>query len=212
MGRIAILAILSLTACGVSVSGEVDGEPVGGAREAVFDEVEINLGPLGDFKTMAVMITDVKDSCRVYDTINDQTSVGCEARCADLSAVANEDLGADDYFQILLVLTADPDRVEGDFSFVGGVPGEDAFTGSFARFDVSALYDEQGCIDTCEAGNPIVESNPEDASGGALTVNGYESGEGIRGSFDLEFGAESVDGSFNAKRCDNISSWIGLGQ
>jgi hypothetical protein len=211
MTRLALLATL-LTGCGASISGEVDGQTVSGAREAIFDEISIDLGPLGDFRTFVVMVTDLKDSCRVYDDIIGNVTTSCADQCSEWGRIADEDLGANAYYNVSLRLTADPDRVPGDYGHVAGLPGEDEFAADFTRYDVSALYDEAGCVETCEAGNPVIEQNPEDSSGGSLTIDDYVDGDQLKGSFELAFGAESLTGSFKAERCNAMTAWFGLGE
>lgn len=203
-----IVLTLALAACGpASISGKIDGETVASPRSAAFDEVTIDLGPLGEYKALTIFVTDVGDACQVFDDFYSNIEWGCDEQCEDWSRIAQDELGKDEYWSMSLTLVADPDRVEGEFAFADGLE-ENHFDGSLTRWDVSTLYDETTCVSTCQDGADVLGRRVADVTAGSVEVTAYESGEAFDGKFDVTLSDDDLKGSFRATRCDQMSDWF----
>ena len=203
-----------LAACSpASVSGEVGGEKVPAPADAAYDTYTFDVPFLGQVEVMSLVISDVPDFCETWDGFVDNVEPGCDEQCEDWVRLAEEDLGKDAYYNISIVAVYDPARMEGEYRLGGTVPAENEFAGSYVTYDTSHLYDEAGCVEWCQAGNPVVDNDTSNPGGGTLTVDTFDSDkEEVRGSFELAFGDDTVTGDFKARRCEQISSWFGLGE
>lgn len=56
------------------------------------------------------------------------------------------------------------------------------------------------------AGGTFSGADLQDATGGSVTVDAYDPGDNVSGSFDLDFGGRRVSGSFDARYC---RCWLG---
>ena len=202
---------LALAACSTaSVSGSVGGEPVSNPSSAVYDTYTVET-PFGDVGLMALAVTDIKDFCTVGDELLSNIELDCAEQCEDYVRIADESLGADGYYNLVFIANFDPDRVEGEFRLGGQIPAENEFRTDLSRFDTSQLDDEEGCVEWCEAGNPVVPTTDSAATSGSFTVETYDADkEIVEGSFELAFGGDDLTGAFKAERCDAISGWYGL--
>ncbi|MFT7521023.1 MAG: hypothetical protein ACI9MC_003174 [Kiritimatiellia bacterium] len=206
MRRTLILG-LALAACnGANISGEVQGEPVRGARNAIFDQADVNIPLIGSQKWLLLIVTDLPDACRVYTELADNVEFTCEESCEDLGRIAQQDLGADDYWTLNLTIIADPARVDGTFT-QASVPGSNQFSGTFTRWQTAHLYDEATCLQTCQDKGAL-PSDTTSVGGGTTLVDKYESNDTLNGSFDLVLDGDTIDGSFSAKPCPQLSDYV----
>jgi len=203
---------LGLTACSpASISGEVGGEKVPAPADAAYDTYEFDIPFVGTVEIMALVISDAPDFCETWGQFADNVELDCAEQCEDWVRIAEDDLGKDAYYNMTLYSTFDPARPEGEYRMGGSLPAENEFTGAYTTHDTSHLYDQDGCVEWCEAGNPVVPNEESNPSGGSLTVDSFDrDNEQVRGSFELDFGDDTVTGDFKARRCDEISTWFGL--
>lgn len=202
----ATIALAALMGCGpASVGGRVDGAPVGGARDAVWDEVEIDLGPLGEWSYTTVLVSDIPDSCTVLEELGEAFEFSCEERCEEyLEVVERYRLHKDSYYTLSLEIDT-TDGFEGIFPHDDNV-GEGEFKATFTRWDVAVLSDPEACEEACREGE-LFESDSELANSGELELGGIDRDE-LRGRFGLEFdGDDGLRGSFRAYSCDLTGSW-----
>ncbi len=208
--RILIPATLSLlaigTACdGNSFRGSFDGEPVGTARDAIFDEVEVEIPLFGTYRAVVVLITGASDACETIQEFNDVSMWNCDEACEDLTVFANEQLGQDTYWNLWLTLRADG-ATEGDYTLDTSF-GDGDFLATGERWDASNLYDTTTCEAACQDGDAI-STDSEAGESGTLTVSSYAENEAVKGSYEVNFGGGDVlSGRFNASPCD-LGSWI----
>ena len=200
-----VLGLVLGTGCGpTKVSGKVDGSGVGGPKSAIYDTIEITLGPLGTHISGLVIITDFADACNVYEDFFDTIEPVCEDRCNAYMRFADDYLGRDEYWSLTFHFEADGDIVD-NFDF-NSVPFSDEFSAGFGRWDTSTLGDLDACISAC-TDNELLEFESDDADNGSFAIES-EAGEVITGIFDLGFGGEdALEGTFEAQRCD-MWDWI----
>jgi hypothetical protein len=199
--------LLVAVGCGpASLGGVVDGERVGGARDAVWDDVELDFGPFGEWSATTVLVTDIPNSCEVLDDMADAFEFDCEERCEEyLDVLERHNLGQDSYFA-LSIYADTSDGAEGSFGHDDEV-GEGEFDASFVRWDVSVIADPAACEEACEEGE-LLESESEEVDGGELELAGFD-GDILSGRFTVEFGGdEGVQGSFHAASCDLGDVWL----
>jgi hypothetical protein len=204
-----VISLLLLAAgCGpASLGGLVDGERVGGARDAVWDEVEVDWGPFGEWSATTVLVTDIPNTCEVLDAMADAYEFDCEERCEEyLEVLETHHLGQERYF-MLSIYADTSDGAEGSFSQDEEV-GEGEFNASFASWDVSVIADPDACEEACEEGELLEDESEEDTDGGELELGGFD-GDILSGRFIVEFeGDEGVEGSFHAESCDLGEVWL----
>lgn len=204
-GVAVIAAIILITGCPNTMSGTVDNETVGPARDAIFDISTVDIfGVEAAFIT--IVITGVPNACEVWDDFDDVDWSGdCDDYCEDLNAVATEHLIYDTYWNLTISLHAEDDNsVEADYDQDDDF-GEDEFHASIENWDVSLLYDVDACEEECEDGDPVIDhSDDENAKSGTVIVSRYEHKDVIKGNYEIEFDSEDevVKGQFKATHCD----------
>ena len=201
----ALPLLLALAACGpASVSGSVDGERVGGARDAFYDELVIDLGPLGEFTFVAVFVSDIPDACQVFEEVFETIEPVCDDRCDEYIDIADTfGLGHDEYWALAMVFSADG-SIDGEYDYDADL-SEDEFTAAISRYDTSVLQDAGTCEDACEDGELLL---PDDEDGNSGVAELERDGDELKGSFDIDLGGDDrLKGSFRATECD-ITDWF----
>ena len=201
MSRWIPLAAL-LMGCGpVSVSGVVDGERVGGARSAIFDNLE-----LFGTDTVLVLLTDIPDACKTYEEIFEALATDtCDDRCDNLKDVADERLGRKGYWSVVIG-SFTTGSVEDTYDYEQA-PGNDEFNLLYQSWDVQPLYDTNSCEEECEDGD-LLDPDEETGNSGELEIVEYDSKDFVKGRFEVDMGGdEELRGSFNAEHCDMVD-WI----
>lgn len=206
MKRFVILgATLAACSSSASLTGEIGGEPVESPRDAAYDTVIGEFPLVGPVQVFTLMISDAPDVCTTFRDFEDNLEIGCEEQCEDWGRIANEQLGKDAYYTLELLAVVDPDRVEGGLRLGGGLlPAENEFKGELTTYDMSNLYDEEGCNIWCEARNPLIPTETTRLTAGELELLGYETSDSLEGSFGLTLGEDSLEGSFKADYCDGL--------
>ncbi|MBX2802237.1 MAG: hypothetical protein KTR31_31435 [Myxococcales bacterium] len=195
--------VLALAGCG-SVTGTVDGQPVSGARDALFDRLTLELPFLGRLEATVVMVTDFDASCEVLDGFLSPDLRTCDDLCEDYLQLADTYGFPDDEAWALtfVVNTSDSDTA---FALDSDLAAGD-FTAAFRRWDATGLADAAACEAACEAGE-LLPSDGEDAQTGQLELT-TSSDTLVEGSFDLGLGgADEISGRFEATPCD-LTDWI----
>ena len=205
-----VAAVLLGVGCGpVSIDGEVDGQSVGGARDAIWDEFEVDLGPLGSYQYTAVILTDVHDACEVTDAFAEalREESDCESLCeVYLDTVEQWELSTEGYWTLSLFANTSDDEA-GEFAF-DPLAEAGEFDATFSRIDSSDLVGQSECEDACED-RELLESSEDDGEDGTLELEAAE-GEELSGTFTVEFGgADLLEGDFTATRCD-MTDWFGF--
>ena len=208
MRTLHFLGLLFLTACGpASVSGHVDDERVGSARDAFFDVVEFDAGIFGEVNFLVVVISDIPDACEVYQDVFADAFQTCEDRCDDYTQLAEDALGKDSYWSTTLVAHSDGDFVR-EYDYDADL-GSDEFSLGFARLDATPMYDQDTCESSCEDGE-LLDADNETGNSGGLEIVEYVRDESVKGNFEVDMGSEEqLKGSFKAHKCDT-SSWLFL--
>lgn len=190
-----------------SIGGSIDGERVGGARDAIWDELTLDLGVLGEWTSTVVMVSDLPESCELLEAMDDAFAFGCEERCDEYLEVFDAfDLRADSYF-ILTLYANTSESIEGEFTF-DDQPEEGEFNGSFATWDTTALRDPDLCEEACKEGE-LLEANTEVIEDGALDLSSLDKDDELRGRFELDFGGDdSLGGGFAARSCSLAEDWF----
>jgi hypothetical protein len=205
----ALLMFTTMYGCGpASLSGEVDGERVGGARDALYDTYSLDLGPFGDYAFAFVFVTDFADACEVVASYSDAFAFGCEERCEEILEVS-ERHGLDDesYWSFAMTVNISDGEV-GEFDYETDLAGieENEFSGSFSSWAGGPLQDPSLCESACEDG-ALFESDDEVGEGGQLEITNFD-GEILSGRFEVDLGDdEGLSGSFDAHPCDT-EDWI----
>jgi len=196
--------LVGLAACDdVSVEGTVDGEEVGGARDAIYDILDLEVPFVGDIEFTVVVLSDTEDFCEVTQAFADadEDAEDCEELCtAYLQVVEDFDLDPESFWTLMLSVNTS-DAAEGAFDFEELVAEEGEFTASFSRFDASDLSDQSLCESACED-IELLEAEVEVPESGTTELEAV-SDEELPGTFTLEFdGGDALEGSFEADRCD----------
>lgn len=197
------LGWLLLPGCGpAAVGGTVDGEEVGGARDAIYDRIAF--GPL---EYTIVVVSDYRDSCEVTDAFLDAFAFDCEERCEEYVAIVDAyDLDHDSYWNLSFTLNTS-DLQEGVFDHDEGLADEE-FVASFVRWDATPMRDVAACEEACEEGELLV-GDEELAEGGTVEIVDVDESS-IEGTFEVALGgADGLEGRFLAEPCD-LESWLGL--
>lgn len=194
-----LLVALGAAGCGSSVSGEVDGRSVSGARDALYDRYD-----LFGFDVALLWVTDAPNSCEMFDEVF-EVGGDCQERCGELNDIAEEYLTGDEQWTLATTLRIDGDA-EGSYSFDDDLD-TDTFLGDFYWWDVSLWQDVDRCVDECEEWDSLTGGDAEPISGGEVVIDSADD-ETFEGSFELSFddGGE-LDGSFSASRCD-MADWL----
>jgi len=201
VGLALIAAVAMTTGCVNTMGGKVDGDQVGPARDAIFDQSEIDV--FGYTRTVIyLVITGVPDACEVWDEFDDIEFDECDDYCEDLNAVATEYLHHNEYWNLSVYLFAE-DEVEIEYD-QGDWLGEDEFTANLDLMDVTLIRDVDECEEECEDGDDIIAGEGEDAEDGNVIVDKFDSKDEIKGTYEIEFDSddEVVSGNFKATHCD----------
>lgn len=198
-----LLALGALTACsGNKTSGEVDGEPVSGARGAIFDRVD-QLG----VDVAVVWISDTPDLCPAFEDVLSARALRCEDTCEELGEAADAWFTGDVFWTLNTTLRVDGDIVGAYAHDDDPVPAEERFTASFARWDAALWGDEEACLDECRELDPLTEAELSPARAGELEVT-EASDDVLEGTFSLGFDDEGeLSGQFRATRCAMVG-WL----
>lgn len=201
------LVFLSLVGCGpAALHGAIDGEPVGGARDAFYDTVGVDLGPLGEYELLIVMLTDFADGCEVIEELSEAGGPGCDERCEDVVDVAEDHGLRGDRFWSTTFSVNTSDGVDREFDYDSDL-SDGEFTASFSAWEGAPLQDPAICEDSCEDGELLV-ADTEDGEKGELEL--AQDGEILRGRFDVGFGGDDgARGSFAARPCD-MAEWTDI--
>jgi hypothetical protein len=206
MRGVSLLVVLA--ACSpASVRGQVDGEGVGGARDAIWDELSIDLGPLGEYSVTAVILTDFPEACAVFEGFyEDAFQLSCDDVCDEYLELAQTyDLDREAYWSLSLSINTS-DGFEGTFDFDREL-GDDEFVADYSAWDATPLQDAGVCEDTCEDGD-LLDPDTDEGEDGTLELEGIDDEDVLRGQFETSFGGEDgLQGSFRATRCD-MSEWF----
>ncbi len=202
--NLSFLLVTSLAACGpASVGGSVDGERVGGARDAFYDTLRLDFGPFGELEYLVVMVTDFDEGCAVFEEFFDIVEFSCDDLCDEYVDVAEQyRLDARQWSLALVVNTSD--GIDGAFDLDDEL-GDGEFTASFTSWDTAPLRDPTTCEEACEDGE-LLDSDVDQGEGGTLEL--AEDEDRIKGRFELELGGDDrLDGSFTATECD-MADWL----
>lgn len=201
--RVLLLFTLSLTACGsVLLQGEVDGQDVGPAQEAIFATRATENEPLGSYQAVSLVLGGGTDTCGLLDTLEKASSLGCAEKCRRYES-ASVKLPDQEVWWLRLSFYAD-DSIAESYEYADE-PLFRTFHGYLARWDTTGIQDSESCQQSCEDGeNPI----PEDywsVSSGSVDIKDHLRKSLLSGSFNLGIGKEdSVKGEFDAIWCDTL--------
>lgn len=189
---------------GATVNGTVDAKEVGGARDAIWDEFEIDLPFVGSISFTQIWISDFSDSCEVVHALADadDDADSCEELCAGyLQVVDDFHLDPEDHWSLYLSANTS-DGAVGDFDYAD-LPDVDEFSAAFTFLRGGDLVDSSTCEAACEDGDLLAEpSDTELGEDGLLTLDEVDDGD-LPGEFRIEFGgADVLEGSFHAEPCD----------
>jgi hypothetical protein len=204
-----VLAVVVLGACSSNtISGTIDGESVSSARSAIFDEVELDLGILGEYRVFQLLVTDIPDACAFYDRLTlVEPSLDCDATCIEYAGIADEYLGADDYYTLSMNIRSDV-LVEDTYDYDAGVDGNDTFSASYTAYDVAVISDANLCEDACEEADPLLGQDADAGQSGLVELTHRVEYAQLVGSYEVGFGGEdTVKGKFDAEFCD-MGDWI----
>jgi hypothetical protein len=185
----------------------VDGDRVGGASDAFYETIEVDLGGLVQFNWLIIMITDFGEGCDVFEEIFETVESNCDDLCDEYVDIAEAfKLQSRDYWTFTMIAVNDNDDFEGEFDY-DDEPFEEEFTATFSTFDVAPLLDHGDCEDECEDLD-LLESDDELGDRGDLEITHWDEGDTITGRYEVEFGGdEGVKGGFKAEHC-NMKDWL----
>lgn len=204
MRYLTLLAVLCGGCGSVRVSGTVDDRAIGGARDAIFDQVSVDVPFLGTYEATVLILTDFPDACEVLEDLYTVVVPGCEARCDDyLDLVELHNLTQDEAWSLGLVLnTSDEDT---DFTLSNDLQAG-TFTAGFTHYDTAPLLDEALCVETCQE-HDLLDGEYSSGRSGTLELTDQDD-EQLRGSFELSLqDDDTLQGSFRASRCD-MEQWL----
>jgi hypothetical protein len=199
-----LAAALGLAACNdVDVDGTIDGQEVGGARSAIFGDIDFDIPFIGSIEYTAILLSDVPDACDVFTKMVDAEDAAddCEELCTSYLQIADEhDIEPEEYWSLQLTVNTN-DGAVGSFDF-SEIAGEtDEFSAFFTRVDGTQIADQAACEAACEDGE-LLESEEEIPDDGTLELAEVD-GDELPGEFTLEFGGtDLLEGSFDADPCD----------
>jgi hypothetical protein len=200
------LSLALLAGCSpVRVGGQIDGEGIGGARDAIWDTLSVELGPLS-YEVTTIVVTDFPDACATYRAFFEaaRSEFGCEDVCEEYVGVAEErGLTRDAYWATLLVVNTSDGR-SGTFDLDADLQ-QGEFEATFNGYDGAPLQEPAACEDTCEDGELLV---PDTEAGEDGELELEADGDLLRGQFTLSFGGDDgLDGRFVAEPCD-MGEWF----
>lgn len=223
-GWVALAALACAGGCANTMSGTLDGQKVGPARSAIFDEAEMSLtvpgfGDLVSMQVIQVFVSGFPDACALYDRVYDVEYTSCEETCEDLHDIAVDLLGHDEYWTLSMTLFPE-DAV--DTSYAVGSPlddlslddidwfnlddltltGNDTFSAGAGLWDVAAWYDLAACEAACEDDPSVIEQD-EAAEEGEVEVKKFVEDSRLKGDYVVDFGGgDVIRGGFDADYCD----------
>jgi len=201
-----ILSLALLAGCdNARLSGEVDGEGVGGAHDAFYDTLEIDLPIIGKHKYLTVMVTDFADGCSVFDDMFAAVDSDCDATCDNVVQSAEEHgLKGDQYWSNTFQVNAS-DSVNGDFDYDTDL-ASGHFVSSFSKWDAASFHDKDACVSACNDGT-LFASDDTSGSQGQMTLEQQDGDDVISGTFDIDLdGGGHLAGGFAATHCD-MGGW-----
>lgn len=219
-----VAVLLVLGGCANTMSGTLDGQKVGPARSAIFDEAEMSMsipgfGELVSLQVVQVFVSGFPDACALYDRMYDIEYSSCEETCEDLHEIAVDLLGSDEYWTLSMTLFPE-DAV--DTAYSEGDPlddlslddidwwnlddltlsGNDTFTAGASLWDVASWYDLAACETACED-DPTVVEDDELAEAGEVEVKKFVEDDRVKGDYVVDFGGgDVIRGAFDAEYCD----------
>lgn len=184
------------------VGGTVDGEPVSGAKDAIFDRVEV----LG-VDVAVVWITDTPDSCAAFEDALSARSLRCDDTCEELGEAAEAWFTGEDFWTLNALVRVDGD-LPGTYDHDNDtLPSEGRFTASYARWDTALWADYDASLDECQELDALTEADLTPAEDGELEVTEADD-DTLRGTFSFEFDDDdALSGRFEATRCD-MADWL----
>jgi hypothetical protein len=201
-----LVGLGGLAGCGpVRVGGQIDGEGIGGARDAIWDTLSVEFGPFS-YELTTIVLTDFPDACGTYGAFLEaaRSEFGCDDVCEEYLGLAEErGLSHDAYWSTVLAVNTSEGQV-GTFDLDAEL-GEGEFDVSFNDYDAVPLHDPGACEAACEAGELLV---PEAEAGqdGELELEVDE--DLLLGRFTVSFGGDDgLDGRFVAEPCD-MGDWF----
>jgi len=205
MRRLLIALTSVVCACSpASIHGQIDGDPVAGARSAIFDTIDLDFGVLGSIEQLVIILTSVPDACEALDDLYSISELGCDDICDEIVDMGEDySFNQDEYYTITIVANTE-DGEEGEFDFDDKLQDEE-FTADYFAFDATAFQDSDECEDQCEDGD-LLDGDLEDGDDGVLTIKKSD-GDVVAGKFEIEFGSDELKGSFRATEC-NMSDWL----
>lgn len=201
-----VLGALAMAACGpVSGGGVVNGDRIGGARSAIFDQLDVDI--LGfEYQETLVTVTDLPDACHLTEDLIDVVSDGgdCDDLCDGYTDVAEEyHLTPRQYWSVTLSANTTDDE-EGEFTFDRDLEEGD-FVGDLSWLDGETLFDRDRCESVCE--DEDWNDEGEDGEDGELDIASND-GDQLQADVSVDFGGDDhVDLHFTAERCD-MSDWF----
>lgn len=204
MPRKSWFVLLLAAACSpVGVSGSIDGARVGGARDAIYDTVGVDIPFLGDIEVTIVILTDFPDACATFESFYDEAIGTCDDVCEEYTQLQQElHLNQEGYWSTVLTVNTS-DGTDGTFTFDTN-PDDGEFAAGYNAYDAVPLRDAGDCEDACDDGELLVPDS-EGAEEGELEMAAKD--DRLTGKFDVNFGGEDgLRGSFSAAPCD-MGDW-----
>lgn len=196
MRSASLCALLAMFGCANTMNGEVEGEKVGGADDAIFQ-----LEALASLNTGALVITGASDACEYLDRV-EGLGGDCEDYCEELQPIARDHLPNGDLWTLTIWFMG-LEGVERSYGH-GGWADLDGFGAIIDRSNVEHWRDAEECTQACQADDMFGDGNTESSSGGTLTITSYETREILEGEYTIEFGSDLVEGHFSADWCDLV--------
>jgi len=196
-------ALAMLVGCsGDKATGTINGEPVSGAKDAIFDRVEV----LG-VEVLVLWITDTADSCQAFEDVLSARTIRCEDTCEELGEAADAWFSGDDFWTINTTIHAASELASEYTHEDDVIPTEGKFAASYAKWTASLWGDYDACIDECRELDPLTEAELTVAQDGVFEITDGDD-ENLSGTFDIGFGGDDqLSGRFTATRCSMVD-WV----
>jgi hypothetical protein len=195
--------LLMLAGCsGDKAAGTIGGERVSGAKDAIFDRVEL----LG-VEVIVLWITDTADSCEAFEDVLTARTIRCEDTCEELGEAAETWFPGDDFWTLNTTIHASSE-LAGEYSHEDDVvPAEGKFAASYASWSSALWGDFDACVDECRELDPLTEADLTPATDGVLEISEGDD-QNLSGTFDFAFdGEDQLSGRFTATRC-SMFDWV----
>lgn len=203
-----MILLATLFACApVRVGGIVDGEPVRGASDAIFDTVDVDYGWFGSWRGTIVLLTEFPDACEVYEALYDVEPTSCDDLCEEyIEVVEAHGLRADHYWSTVIAINTASGE-EGTFDLDQDL-GDEEFALGLYDYDNVPLQGADACEEACKDEDLLVP-DIEEGEDGELEIDRADH-DVVQGRFEVEFGGDDrLDGAFSARPCD-MDDWTGL--